>query len=235
LSPRHSRIATRAAGCGILLLTAACATYQSSPLPPVDELTAAPAVDRVQLEIAAAELQHPILAPLDLDLDDGLSPEEAAVLAVLANPDLRVARDARGIAAAQLIAAGLLPNPVLNGSLDHPHGAGSEETVSAYLAGLSLDIEPLVVRGARREEARARVESVDLGIAWQEWLTAQAAYLDTVRIARGERRLRLIAEEIETEAETADVLEAATVSGDASIQDLGVLLSSLERLRRIHG
>ena len=50
------------------------------------------------------------------------------MLAVANNPDLRVARDDAGVARAQAFAAGLLPDPQISLSADHPAGnvAGRE-------------------------------------------------------------------------------------------------------------
>ncbi len=67
--------------------------------------------DMAALRIQAKEIRHPILKPIDLRLENGLSPEEAAILAVLVNPSLKAARDQKGIASAQLFQAGILPNP----------------------------------------------------------------------------------------------------------------------------
>jgi len=188
-----------------------------------------------RLKIEAAQLQHPILKPVTLDLSDGLTPDEAAVLAVLANPDLKAIRDARGEAAAQLVGANILPNPVFSGEVDHPHGAGSEGTVNATNLGLEMDLGSLIGRAARVAEASANLQAVDLGIAWQEWQVAQAARLDTVRLAMLERRLRLVQKELAFESETVSVLEDAVDKGDATIQDLGVHRSAMASLRQLEG
>jgi hypothetical protein len=50
------------------------------------------------LQVQAEALKDPMLPPVTVDLTDGLSPDEAAVIAVLANPSLRAVRDARGLA-----------------------------------------------------------------------------------------------------------------------------------------
>jgi|GEM_PF-5916531 len=47
-----------------------------------------------------------------MNIDDGLSPDEAAILAVLANPGLKAVRNGNMVAHAQLIQAKLLPNIV---------------------------------------------------------------------------------------------------------------------------
>ena len=48
---------------------------------------AAPAGD--QLRVAAGSIRHPLLKPVVIDDRDGLTPDEAAVIAVVANPSLR--------------------------------------------------------------------------------------------------------------------------------------------------
>jgi len=191
--------------------------------------------DLERLKVAAKELHHPLVRPVKLDLSDGLSPDEAAVLAVLANPELVAVRDAHGEVAAQLVTAGLLPNPFLSVEVDHPHGSGSEGTVNAYNAGLGIDITSMIGRAARVAEASATLDAVDLGIAWQEWQTAQAARLATIRLAMVGRRLELIRSEARFEAATVKVLERAMEQGDVTMQDLGVHRSALEALRQLEG
>ncbi len=84
------------------------------------------------LRIQAKEIKHPTLKPLDIDLQKGLSPDGAAIMAVLANPSLRIARDRKGIAAAQLWQAGILPNPQFSYSLDVPTGGATQGAFNAY-------------------------------------------------------------------------------------------------------
>lgn len=189
-----------------------------------------------RLKVEAAQLHHPVLKPVTLDLSDGLTPDEAAVLAVLANPDLKAVRDAHGEAAAQLIGAGVLPNPEFSGEIDHPHGAGSQGTVNATNLSLSLDVVGTFIgRAAKVAEASANLRAVDLGIAWQEWQVAQAARLATVRLAMLERRLQLVRKELSFESETVSVLENAVDKGDATVQDLGVHRSALASLTQLEG
>ncbi len=152
-----------------------CAVYHSKPLDErvINESLKAPDMNRIRVQ--AKGLKHPLLKPVDLDLDKGLTPEGAAVLAVLANPTLKVARDKRGIATAQLLQAGLLPNPQFSYNIDFPTGGNTQGTVTAFGSSLSWDFMSLVTRGAQVDSARAEASSVDLDIAWQEWQTAHAA------------------------------------------------------------
>ena len=96
-----------------VMVFAGCTAYHSMPLTQETvEQALVPPTGEV-LHVQAKSLHHPILPAIDFDERDGLSPEEAAVLAVLANPGLRAIRDQRAIAQGQVLQAGLLPNPRL--------------------------------------------------------------------------------------------------------------------------
>lgn len=107
------------------------------------------------LQVQAEALKDPMLPPVTVDLTDGLSPDEAAVIAVLANPSLRAVRDARGLADAQLLQAGLLPNPQLSLTLDKPTGGATGGTYNAYGLGASWAVTALVARRAGVGRGRA--------------------------------------------------------------------------------
>jgi outer membrane protein TolC len=127
------------------------------------------------LRINAASLKHPSIPPITLNLADGLSPDEAAVLAILINPSLRLQRDRRNIAAGQLIQAGLLPNPQIEMSNDIVTGGDTQGTVKGYLYGLNWDVADLISRSARINAAKKNKAQVVLDVAWQEWQFAVAA------------------------------------------------------------
>ena len=57
-----------------------------------------------------------------IDGRDGFTPDELAVMAVIVSPGLRALRDQRGVAQAQVLQAGLLPNPQLGYTFDQQHG-----------------------------------------------------------------------------------------------------------------
>lgn len=177
-SPDHFRRSLCvAAWC---LAGAGCQSYHPKPL---DEAAVNRALtvpgDEILAQRAEA-LDHPILRPIVLDDRDGMSPDEAAVLAVVLNPSLRAARDAAGIAAAQTIEAGLLPNPELSASLGTPTGGDRAGAVNPYGFGLSWDFTALIGRQQRIDAADASARAIDLKIAWREWQTAQAARLAVI-------------------------------------------------------
>ncbi len=180
-------------GMMLWLLLPACTHYHVLPL---SSEAAGEMPNMTRIRIAAQEISHPILKPLDFDDRDGLSPDEAAVLAIMANPGLRVVRDQRAIAAGQVLQAGILPNPRLTYFLSIPIGGmsplGALEnipagpvplgTVTEFGGTLMWDLQMLINRGARVEAAEARAEAVHLDIAWQEWQVAQAAKLAAYRL-----------------------------------------------------
>ncbi len=84
----------------------------------------------------------PELATHPFNQAKGLDMTDVAILAVVNNPDLKVARDESGIVKAQLIAAGILPNPQLTGGLDFPLN-GDPALVNAFNIGLNYRPECL--------------------------------------------------------------------------------------------
>ncbi len=141
----------------LLAVLEGCAFYHPRPLDEraVKESLKAPDKDRIRVQ--ARELKHPILKPIDLDLAKGLTPEGAAVLAVLANPALKAARDKKGVAAAQLLQAGIFSNPQLSSNLDFPTWANTQGAVNAYGVSVSYDIASLFTEGRRSMRPRRRL------------------------------------------------------------------------------
>jgi len=148
-----------------------------------------PSLEAIRIE--AKSIQHPILKPIEFNIRDGLSSDEAAILAVIANPSLRAIRDQRGIATAQLLQAGILPNPQFSSSLDLPTSGNTQDTVNAFGLGLGWDITSLIAHGAKQDIARSHAQSVDLDIAWKEWQVAQSARLNVYRLIFTEKELIL--------------------------------------------
>jgi cobalt-zinc-cadmium efflux system outer membrane protein len=181
------------------------------------------------VRVKAKELQHPILKPLEFDMRNGLSPDEAAVLAVIANPKLRAIRDQRGIAAAQLLQAGILPNPQLSYGLDFPSAGMTEGTVNAYNFGLSWEITSLITRGANLAAANAAAASVDLDVAWQEWQTAQAAKLQVYHLFFLDQQVAISTQEEARLRENLGLVKRAAASGLITVIDLAAAEAALQK------
>lgn len=158
----YSRLIKRWAWVGVLLLSG-CAIYHPLPLPSSPDLTKAPS-----LTVPASDFWLPGLQPHPFP-KDGLDEISVITLAVFDDPDLKAARQQAGVASAQLLEAGLLPDPRVN--------ADYARSVLNYGGdiGLSEEIMALVTRGAAKAAARSHEKQVYLNILWQEWQVAERA------------------------------------------------------------
>jgi cobalt-zinc-cadmium efflux system outer membrane protein len=212
--------------CGLL---AGCVHYHELPLPPAPSAKTLKPPSMEDLRIGAKEIKHPILKPLDVDIRKGLSPKEAALIAVLANPKLRAVRDQKGIAGVQLLQAGILPNPQFSYSLDFPTGGNTQGTFNAYGLGLNWDIQSLILRGAKIDAARASAASVDLDVAWQEWQMAQAAKMHVYHLFFLQKQLAVAKEQEKGFQENLKTVRQAVDSGYMTIIDLAAADAALQR------
>ncbi|HKJ25041.1 MAG TPA: hypothetical protein VKB65_09490 [Myxococcota bacterium] len=216
---------------GLVASSSACSLYHRAPLPPLSSLASGRPLEPASLQARIDEIDHPILKSQAVVLSDGIGPMEAALLAVVLNPDLAAARARRGEARAGVIAAGILPNPVFGGGLDRPYGTGSAGLADVVSLSLSIDSQRILTRWARLAVARGELEQVDLDVAWQEWQVAQAARLEAVRLAWLERRVALAREQLAQEEETTARLGHAYDARDATVERLGVQLAARETVR----
>lgn len=133
------RIGFAAAWAG---LAAGCAGYQASDLPRRPALVAT---------VAALDRARP--GGGRVPADQPLTLGEVGLLAVQNSPDLRAIRARRGVAQAQVIQAGLLPDPVLAGS----YGVllAGPDFANAFSASLPADIAALVTLSARQAASKA--------------------------------------------------------------------------------
>jgi outer membrane protein TolC len=166
-----------AAAAMAALLAAGCQTYAPKPLD-----------------------QHPRLAPslAALHMPPGLDPakplgvEAVAQLALVNNPDLESARADRGIAEAQLLQAGLLPNPQISPSYGFLRAGPG--TSNQWTAGLSEDIRALVMFSATRHSAALTAQKSEADLVWQEWQVVGKARLMAVDLLKLDETRRLLAE-----------------------------------------
>ncbi len=214
-----------------LMAILGCATYHPLPLDRQAERRILAPPDMRAVTVEAARIRHPLLQPVHLDLARGLTPDQAAVVAVLTNPQLRAARDQRGLARAQVIQAGLLPNPVASYSQDIPTGGSDRGKVTGYDTRLGFDLTSLLTYSLRREAAGAQAQAVDLDIAWQEWQVAQAARMAAFHILALREELPL-ARSAEREAgRTVAAMASAVRTGAVSGVEEAAANSSWQQAR----
>jgi outer membrane protein TolC len=214
-----------------------CSIYHPKPLTTAAVESNLKVPSESLLRAEASQLKHPVLRPVEINLRDGISPDEAAVIAVLLNPTLRANRDRRGLATAQLIQAGVLPNPQISYGRDYVVGGDTAGTITAFGLSGSWDVTSLITLLPKIQAARADVRSVDLDIAWVEWQTAQAARTAVYRIIALEAELsaareadRALRENVETlikavelrEKTALDLAAAQSTSEDAHLTVLNI-------------
>ena len=220
--------------CGFLFFAVAaligggCTEYRELPLnhSAVDKSLAPPKMEVIRVEAKA--IKHPILKPLSIDDRDGLSPEEAAVIAVLVNPKLRALRDQKGVAVAQLLQAGILPNPQLTYSLEFPTGGDTLGTVNAFGFGLGYDIKSLITGGPLTEAAKSHADSVELDVAWQEWQVAQAARQHVYRLVLLKKQLAVAEDGEKGLKKNRDAVKQAVDWGDMTAITLSAAEATLQ-------
>lgn len=204
----------------LAVLLAGCARYKPMPLSPsaVEHGLAAPDPD--QLQVSAKSIKHPLLKPVAFDDRQGLTPDQAAILAVLANPSLRAVRDERGLAASQLLQAGILPNPQVTFGEQYPYAGAIDGAVTASDVGLSWDVTQLISHDAKVRAAQANADSVDLSIAWQEWQIAQAAKTAVYDVVSLEAQLALARTIDQRQAQNLSIIRDAVNRHEKTMLDL---------------
>ncbi len=205
----------------VLSVAAACSSYRPRPLQTDMEWAR---LESVRLGDLVAP-RGPAEALGDMpafDYSDGLSPDEAAAVAVALNPELRAFRAGRGVAEGQLIEAGLLPNPELDGRWTNLSGAIAGEL--SVLFDLS---EALATRGPRTERARARIEEVRWEVADREWQLANDVRAAWIALAYAGEALALLRSQGAVAGRTVDILRARREAGSAT--ELDIVVAESER------
>jgi outer membrane protein TolC len=165
---------------GAVSVLTACASYQSLPLQ-----------THVHLKHKLSELAHS-----GVRIDQQLSVYDVAVLAVENNPDLLAARTQRGVARAQVLEAGLLPNPSVSASymfLLNPNAAAGV-LFDAVTATVTQDIQKSITMKGRLRAAQAAALQVDATVLWEEWQLIGKARLLVFDLVQGEKLHRVLVE-----------------------------------------
>ena len=170
----------------------------------------------------------------DLEFGNAQRPLSIGVVSLLAaanNPDLRAARAERGIAAAQVVQAGILPNPSFGAG--YAPLLGGPGTTAAITASLTEDIKSLVTLSARRRSVVAAAQQVDASLLWQEWQTIGKARLLFVDIVEGERQQRLLQETAAALGERLAGEQRALAQGNATLTDVVPALTAVADLKKL--
>ncbi len=198
-----------AVGLAILLAGAGCARYRPLPLP------AEPTPLR-----AAAAASFP-RGPLGF--------AQVGVLVLQRDPDLVAARRQRGVVQAQLLQAGLLPDPAFVGGI-LPLTAGPGSTF-AWNASIQEDLRAVFTAPLRRRGARDAGLQVDAQLLWQEWQAVGQARLLYVQLVSGERALTVLRRTQAVFADRTARLQRALALGDVTLTTAGPDTAALQAVR----
>jgi outer membrane protein TolC len=234
LAQRSSTRPVRSVALAVVscLAAAGCVTsYHSRPLPSGPDTHPNPAA--LKVDVAAFRLAP--LKPVAIDPSDGLDPIEVAVLAVLNSPDLEAKRAALGVNAAEVFAAGLLPDPQLGAGVDQP--ISGPDHMTAVNLSPSLDLAALMARSNLRRAARFTAQQADLDLLWAEWSAAQQArQLAETALANETRAVRLrlvLAAAADRYERSSRALERHDVTLQTTAADLAVKIDAETQLATV--
>jgi outer membrane protein TolC len=163
-----------------------------------------------------------------IDIASPLTVSQVARLAVRNNLDLVAVRAQHDVARAQVLQAGLLPNPQVTGAI-LPLVAGFGST-QAWTAGISEDIRSLITLSSSRAAARAGANQVDAQILWQEWQVIGQARLLAVDIIAADRLLALMARNRDLLAGRYDRSQRAVAAGNETLTGSAPDLAALQTI-----
>ncbi|MGC2521140.1 MAG: TolC family protein [Stellaceae bacterium] len=205
-------------------LLAACQSYQPVPLDPRPKL----ARHLADLDFGPASAGWGKAA---IDPGRPLGIAAVSLLAVENNPDLKAARAARGVAEAQVLQAGLLPNPSLTGQVSPV--LGGPGTATGWMAGLSQDVKALVILNVSRRSAAFAARQVDADLLWQEWQLIGKVRLLVVDIVEGDEVRQLFAAQPRLFTDRYRRSSVAVAQGNLSLSAAAPDLSALSDLDKL--
>jgi outer membrane protein TolC len=193
---------------------AACATYHAAPL------ASAP-----PLRNSVAELHHQLPDGSAIAVAGPLSLRDVAALAVLNDPDLVAARAQHDVAAADLLTAGLPPDPSITGGFAALlSGPG---TMPAITAGFTQDVGALITYRATRQAAEAGLAQVDAGILWQEWQVASQAEQLAVAISADQANVASLETDNTVLSSVYRATQAQIAQGNLTLNEGAVSMAAL--------
>lgn len=205
-------------GGALSFALAACATYQPLPL-----------TTHVHLKTRLSELAH-----AGVRIDQPLSVYDVAVLAVQNNPDLLATRMQRGVSRAQVLQAGLLPNPSVSASylfLLNPNAAAGV-LFDAVTASVTQDIQKTITMKWRLRSAQADALQVDASILWEEWQLIGKARLAVFDIVQGEKLRKVLTAYRDTLQDRFERSRNALGQGNVTLATVAPDLAAIGEVRK---
>src|SRR5436305_8156798 len=201
-----------------------------APLCAESPMQATAAVETM-LRIPASRFQNQSAEQLSIDLRRGIGPDDAATIALYSNPALRAIRDRRRLASAQVIQAGILPNPVVSYARDFVTGGNTAGTVTAYNLTAAWEFTALIPFLPKQTAARKSFRSVDLDVAWQEWQIAVNARTAVYRVRSLDAQIARAREATSGLQQSTDAMRKAVDAHEKTVLDLAAVESASQDSR----
>ena len=189
-----------------------------------------PSSERI-FRVPASRFQNRPSDQLSVDLRRGIGPDDAAAIALYSNPALRAIRDRRGLAAAQLIQAGILPNPVVSYARDYVTGGNTAGTVTGDNFTAACEFSALIPFLPKQTAARKNFRSVDLDVAWQEWQIAVNARAAVYRVLSLNAQVARAHEANDGLQQSTDAVRKAAEAHEKTVLDLAAVESASQDSR----
>ena len=183
------------------------------------------------LRIPASRIRSVAIDPTLLDPRVGIGPDEAGTIALFLNPALRSIRDRRGLASAQLIQAGILPNVVLSYERDYVTGGNTAGTQTGYNFTAGWEFSALIPFLPKQTAARKNFRSVDLDVAWQEWQVAENARVAVYRVLALDVEVSRAREGNRGLQESTEAMRQAVDAHEKTVLDLSAVESASQDSR----
>ncbi len=185
----------------------------------------------MMLRIPASRFQNRSPEQLSIDLRRGIGPDDAATIALFSNPALRSIRDRRGLASAQLVQAGILPNPVVSYERDYVTGGNTRGTKTGYTLSAGWEFSALIPFLPKQTAARKNFRSVDLDVAWQEWQIAVSARTAVYRVLALDGQVGRAREATDGLQQSTDAMRKAVDAHEKTVLELAAVESASQDSR----
>ena len=189
------------------------------------QVQAMPSDEKI-FRVPASRLPNHSQGQLAVDLRHGIGPDDAATIALYSNPALRAIRDRRGLAAAQLIQAGILPNPVVSYARDFVTGGSTAGTRDGYTFSAGWEFSALIPFLPKQTAAQKNFQSVDLDVAWQEWQIAVNARTAVYRVLGLDAQVGRAREATSGLEQSAEAMQKAVDAHEKTVLDLSAALTA---------
>jgi outer membrane protein TolC len=170
----------------------------------------------------------PSHATIAIDPRRGIGPDEAAVVAVMMNPALKATRDKAGLATAQLIQAGVLPNPVVTYERDLVTGGVTLGSQDAFSISATWEVTSLLPLLSKKAAARANARSSNLDVEWEEWQAAANAKLALYHVAALQEEFAQAKSADEALRASVTTMQKAVAGNEKTVLDLAANESASE-------